>query len=53
VLHNIGQNFDVHGIVKPGANTESIVNTSTKLTGKLTKKGHSGFVGRHTGCRDK
>jgi RNase H-fold protein (predicted Holliday junction resolvase) len=38
VLHNLGHDFDVHGIEKPGANTKSVVNTSTKLTGKLTKK---------------
>jgi hypothetical protein len=37
VQHNLGHDFEVHGIVKPGANTEIIVNTSTKITGKLTK----------------
>jgi hypothetical protein len=38
VQHNLGHDFEVHGIVKPGANTEITVNTSTKITGKLTKK---------------
>jgi len=38
VQHNLGHDFEVHGIVKLGANTEIIVNISTKITGKLTKK---------------
>jgi len=38
VQHNLGHNFEVQGIVKPGANTEIIVNTSPKITGTLTKK---------------
>jgi hypothetical protein len=40
VQHNLGHDFEVHGIVKPGANIiiEIIVNISTKITGKLTKK---------------
>jgi hypothetical protein len=38
VLHDLGHDFSAHGIVKPGANTESIVNTSPELTGKLAKK---------------
>ena len=37
VKHNLGHSVEVHGIVKPGANTET-VNTSTKSIGKLTKK---------------
>jgi len=37
VQHNLGHDFEVQGIVKPGANTEIIVNTSTKITRKLTK----------------
>jgi hypothetical protein len=39
VQRNQGDIFEVHGIVKPGANTEIIVNTSTKITGKLTRNG--------------
>jgi len=38
VQHNPGHDFEFQGIVKPGANTEIIVNTSTKITRKLTKK---------------
>jgi len=38
VQHKLRQDFEVEGIVKPGANTEIIVNTSTKITSKLTKK---------------
>ena len=38
VQHNPKHNSEVQGIVKPGANTEIIVNTSTKITSKLTKK---------------
>jgi len=38
VQHNLGHDFEVYGMVKPGANTEIIVNTLTKITGKLTKK---------------
>ena len=38
VQHNPKHNFEVQGIVKPGANTEIIVNTSTKITSKLTKR---------------
>jgi len=38
VKHNLDHNVEVQGIVKPGANTEVIVNTSTKNIGKLTKK---------------
>ena len=37
VQHNLRHEFKVHGTVKPGANTEIIVNTSTKITGQLTK----------------
>jgi len=36
--HNLGCDFEVQGIVKPGVNTEIIVNTSPKITRKLTKK---------------
>ena len=39
VQHNLGHDFEVQGIVKEGANTEIIVNTSTKIARKLTKKG--------------
>ena len=35
---NLRHSFEVQGILKPGANTEIIVNTSTKITSKLTKK---------------
>ena len=38
VLHSLGRDFEVQGIVKPGANTEIIVNTSPKITRKLTKR---------------
>jgi len=38
VQHNLGRDFDVQWIAKPGANTEIIVNTSPKITRKLTKK---------------
>ena len=38
VQHNLGCCFEVHGFVKPGANAQMIVNTSTKTMGKLTKK---------------
>jgi len=38
VQHNSEHGFKVHGIVKPGANTEIIINTSTKIIEKLTKK---------------
>jgi hypothetical protein len=38
VQHNLGQCFEVQGIVKPGANLQMIVNTSTETMGKLTKK---------------
>ena len=31
VKHNLGHSIEVHGIVKPGANTETIVNTSKTL----------------------
>ena len=50
VKHNLNHNVEVQGIVKPGANIETIVNTSTKNVEKLTKKGHCRTVGRHTGC---
>jgi len=36
--HNLGCNFKVQGIAKPGANTAIIVNTSPKITRKLKKK---------------
>jgi len=36
--HNLRHSFEVQGIVKLGANTKIIVNTSTKITSKLTKK---------------
>lgn len=38
VKHNLDQNVDVQGIVKPGANIEVIVNTSTKTIRNFTKK---------------
>ena len=38
MLHNLGCDFEVQGIVKPGANMEIIVNTSPNITRKLTKK---------------
>jgi len=38
VQHNLGHGFELHGIVKPGANTEIIVNTSTKIIEKLKKR---------------
>ena len=38
VQHNLRCDFKVQGIVKPGANMEIIVNTSPKITRKLTKK---------------
>jgi hypothetical protein len=38
VLHNLGRDFEVQGIMKPGANMEIIVNTSPNITRKLTKK---------------
>jgi len=38
VQHNLGRGFEVHGFVKPGANSQMIVNTSTKTMGKLTEK---------------
>jgi predicted phosphodiesterase len=38
VKHNLDHRVEVQGIVKPGANIEVIVNTSTKNIGKLTKK---------------
>ena len=38
VQHNLGLDFEVHGIVKLGANTEIIVNTSTKFIEKHTKR---------------
>ena len=38
VQHNLGRKFEVQGIVKPGANTEIIVNTSPKINKKGTKK---------------
>jgi hypothetical protein len=38
VQHNLGHDFNIQGIVKLGANTEIIVNTSTKIIEKLTKK---------------
>jgi len=36
VKHNLNHNVEVQGIVKPGANIETIVNTSTKNVEKLT-----------------
>ena len=38
VKHNLNHNVEVQGIVKPRANIETIVNTSTKNVEKLTKK---------------
>ena len=38
MIHNLDHNVEVQGIVKPGANIEAIVNTSTKNIEKLTKK---------------
>jgi hypothetical protein len=38
VQHDLEHGFEVNGIVKPGANIEIIVNTSTKIIEKLTKK---------------
>ena len=38
VQHNRRCCFEVHEFVKPGANAQMIVNTSTKTMGKLTKK---------------
>ena len=38
VIHNLDHNIEVQGIVKPGANIDTIVNTSTKDIEKLTKK---------------
>jgi hypothetical protein len=38
VQHNLWHDFAFQGIVKPGANMEIIVNTSSADTGKLTKK---------------
>ena len=45
VQHNLGRDFEVQGIVKPGANTEIIVNTSPNITRKLTKKRASYWCG--------
>ena len=36
VKHNLNHNVEVQGIVKPGANIETIINTSTKNVEKLT-----------------
>jgi len=36
VQYNLGRDFEVQGIVKPGANTE--INTLPNITRKLTKK---------------
>jgi len=47
VQHNLGRDFEVQGIVKPGANTEVVVNTSPNITRKH-KKGRCSGVGRHT-----
>ena len=49
VQHNLGHDFEVQGIVKPRADSEVIVNTSNKITGKLTKKD---FVVVWGGTRD-
>ena len=38
VQHNLGHDFKIQGMVKPRANTEIIVKTSTKITRKLPKK---------------
>jgi hypothetical protein len=38
VQHYLGHSFEVHGIVKLGAKAEIMVNTSTKIIEKLTKK---------------
>jgi RNase H-fold protein (predicted Holliday junction resolvase) len=38
VKHNLDHSAEIQGIVKPGANIEVIVNTSTKSIEKLTKK---------------
>ena len=53
VIHNLDHNVEVQGIVKPGANIETIVNTSTKDIEKLTKKdivvvcGGTRYVGKN------
>lgn len=36
--HNLGKGFEVQGNVKPGANLQTIVNVSTEVMRKLTKK---------------
>ena len=36
--HQLGQGFEVQGFVKPGATSQTVVNTSTKTMEKLTKK---------------
>ena len=36
--HKLGHGFQVQGFVKPAANLQTIVNTSPKTMGKLTKK---------------
>jgi hypothetical protein len=38
VQQKLGHGFEVQGFVKPGANSQTIINTSTKTTEKLTKK---------------
>jgi hypothetical protein len=47
VQHNLGQHFEVQGIMKPGANLQMIVNTSTETMGKLTKKDVVVWGGTH------
>jgi len=47
VQHNLGHDFEVQGIVKPGANTEIIVNTSSKITRTFTKKDVVVWGGTH------
>jgi len=38
VRHNLGKDFAVQGLVKPGAVSETLVNTANKITEKITKK---------------
>ena len=52
VKHNLNHNTEVQGIVKPGADMETIVGTSIESVKKLTKK-DTCSVGRHTRYREK
>jgi len=38
IRHNLGHGFEVQGNVKPGANLQTIVNSSTETIRKLTKR---------------